>query len=81
MPRHKELFKGGLLPTKIIGDRFELYRKFLGLKGYRFAKHLGISPGSYSDLKNNRSFPSYNTICNIIILGECDLEWLLMGKK
>lgn len=91
---NKELFKGKLPPPPIppkpkktkmpdnrIGDRLELYRKFLDVKGYTFSRHLGISQGSYSDLKNNKSQPSCDTICKIIELGECDIIWLLTGRK
>jgi len=94
MKKDKELFKGILppkppqpkprilkLPDNNIGDRLELYRKFLGVRGYAFSKHLGISQGSYSDQKNNRSLPSCATIVNIIKLGECDIVWLLTGQK
>jgi len=86
-----KLFKGKLPPPKPvaakkypnhnIGSRLELYRKSLEMKGFQFSKHIGISQGSYSDLKNNRSSPSCNTIIQIINLGECDIIWLLTGKK
>jgi hypothetical protein len=94
MKKTSELFKGKLpppptppkpkkakLPDNDIGSRLELYRKFLNIKGYEFSKHLSISQGSYSDLKNNKSQPSCDTICKIIQLGECDIVWLLTGKK
>jgi len=94
MKQTKELFKGKLppapkllkpkklkLPDNNIGDRLELYRKFSNVRAYVFCKHIGISQGSYSDLKNNKSLPSCETIVNIIKLGECDIVWLLTGKK
>jgi len=68
-------------PDNHVGDRLELYRKFLDIKGYEFSTHLGISQGSYSDLKNNKSLPSCATIVQIIELGECDIVWLLTGRK
>jgi len=68
-------------PNKTIGNRLELYRRSLGMRSYEFAKHLNISQGSYSDLKNENSFPSCQTIINIINLGECNIVWLLTGKK
>jgi len=91
---NNELFKGVIppkpeppkpkrpkLPDNLIGDRLELYRKFLDIKGYVFSKHLDISQGSYSDLKNNKSLPSCATIIKIVELGECDIIWLLTGRK
>lgn len=92
--KNEELFKG-IIPPKpeppkpkkiappvnTIGDRLELYRKFLNVRGYVFSKHIGISQGSYSDLKNNRSLPSCATIVKIIEAGECDIIWLLTGRK
>lgn len=74
-------FKKKRLPSNCIGDRLELYRKFLDIRAYVFSKHLGISQGSYSDLKNGKSLPSCATIINIIERGECDIIWLLTGKK
>jgi len=94
MKKPKDLFKGVLPPAPIppkpkrlklsdnnVGDRLELYRKFLDVRAYVFSKRLGISQGSYSDLKSNKSLPSCQTIINIIELGECDIIWLLTGRK
>lgn len=88
MNKHEELFKGKLAPkyqplkpNKKIGDRLELYRKFLNMKAYTFCIHIGISQGSYSDLANNKSLPSCGTLANIARREECDLKWLLTGKK
>ena len=68
-------------PSNDIGARLELYRRFLGLKGYEFCKLIGISQGSYSDLKNGKSLPSCGTIQKIIKRNQCDIIWLLTGKK
>ena len=94
MKKKNELFNGVLppkpeppklkrykLPDNHIGDRLELYRKFLKFKGYEFSVHIGISQGSYSDLKNNKSHPSCSTIVKIIELEECNIIWLLTGRK
>ncbi len=86
-----KLFKGKLqkptpvvpkrFPDHNIGNRLDLYRRSLDMKGFVFCKHIGISQGSYSDLKNGNSNPSCQTIINIINLGECDIIWLLTGNK
>jgi len=94
MKKGKVLFKGELPPPppaprpkivklahSLVGHRLELYRKSLGMKGYIFCTHIGVSQGSYSDLKNNKSLPSCNTITNIINLEECCICWLLTGRK
>jgi len=91
MKKHEGLFMGKLppipkpkklkFPDNLVGDRLELYRKFLEVRAYTFSAHLGISQGSYSDLKNNKSLPSCATIQKIIKLKECDIVWLLTGQK
>ncbi len=93
MKQDEELFKGNLPPPKPVklkrqtmpdskvGHRLELYRKFMDVRAYEFSAHLGISQGSYSDLKSGKSLPSCGTIIKIIELGECDIIWLLTGKK
>ena len=55
---------------KKVGDRLRLYRKFLGMKGKEFAKHIKISQGSLSDIENNKSLPSCTTITNLLMLSE-----------
>ncbi len=70
-------------PSNGLGDRLDLYRHCLGLKGYQFAKHLGISQGSYSDIKHNKSLPSCNTIIKLYEVEEnlLTIKWILTGKK
>lgn len=70
-------------PVKKVGDRFEAYRLFLGLQGQEFAAHLNISQGSYSDIANNKSLPSCNTIVNLYQVEEnlSTIKWILTGKE
>jgi len=69
------------LPDRTVGNRLEQYRKSKDIRAYEFCIHLGISQGSYSDLKNNKSLPSCTTIQKIIRLNEVCIVWLLTGIK
>ena len=66
-----------------VGDRLDMYRRSLGLKGGPFAKLLKLSQGSYSDIKNGKSLPSAKTIINLYAVEEnlLTIKWILTGKK
>ncbi len=67
---------------KKIGDRIRMYRKYLGMKGFQFAKLIKISQGSLSDIENNKSLPRCKTIISLLTLSEnpVDIKWLLTGE-
>lgn len=67
--------------NKTIGKRLRAFRKSLPMKGHQFAHHIGISQGSLSDIENCNSDPSASTIAKIATKTNCDIYWLLTGKK
>ena len=65
-----------------IGPRIRKWRKTLPIpmKAYQLAKLIKISQGSLSDIENNKSDPSANTIVNLLTLTDIDWCWVLTGK-
>lgn len=64
----------------MIDKRLELYRIAKGLKAKDFAHIIGISPGSYSEIKNGKTSPRADTLEKIIRNTEIDAHWLLTGE-
>lgn len=63
-----------------IGPRMRVWRKDEHLKGYEFAKLIGISQGSLSDIENNKSDPSAHTLVKFLTRTDVDWQWLLTGE-
>ena len=63
-----------------IGTRLREWRKSSGLKGYELAKNIGISQGSLSDIENNKSLPSAETLIKLYKVTEINIIWLLMEE-
>lgn len=63
-----------------IGTRLRKWRKSCGLKGYELAKNIGISQGSLSDIENNKSLPSAETLIKLYKVTEINIIWLLMEE-
>lgn len=51
------------------------------LKSYELAKLISISQGSLSDIENNKSLPSADTISKIHLHTDINVIWLLTGKE
>ncbi len=64
----------------LLGERIRVWRKSKFLKGYELAKILSISQGSLSDIENNKSLPSAETIARLHKLTELNVIWLLTGE-
>lgn len=64
----------------MIGKRIQDYRMFLRLKVGEFAKLIGISQGSLSDIENIKTKPSADTIAAIVRNTDIRPEWLLTGE-
>lgn len=62
-----------------IGERIQIYRKALGLKGKQFAAIIGISGGSLSDLENDKTKPKADTLESIVLKTDVNSMWLLTG--
>ena len=65
---------------KTMGQRLRAFRKSKNLKGYQFAKKIGISQGSLSDLENEISLPSAKTLKGLCLETDINIHWLLTGK-
>ncbi len=70
--------KGGA--AKNLGTRLRQWRKTLPLKSFQLAKLIKISQGSLSDIENNKSLPSADTIAKLYQFTDLNIIWLLLGK-
>ncbi len=70
--------KGGA--AKNLGTRLRQWRKQLPLKSFELAKLIKISQGSLSDIENNKSLPSADTITKLYQYSDLNIIWLLLGK-
>jgi len=50
------------------------------MKAYQLAKLIHISQGSLSDIENNKSLPSADTIAKLYQHTNLNIIWLLLGK-
>ena len=66
--------------AKNLGTRLREWRKTLPLKSYQLAKLIKISQGSLSDIENNKSLPSADTIAKLYLYSDLNIIWLLLGK-
>ncbi len=66
--------------AKNLGTRLRQWRKTLPLKSYELAKLIKISQGSLSDIENNKSLPSADTIAKLYQYSDLNIIWLLLGK-
>lgn len=63
-----------------VGGRLKLYRASRGHRMVDFAGLAGISQGSLSGIENDKSRPSSDTLANLIMNTDINIEWLLTGK-
>ena len=66
--------------AKFLGSRLRQWRKTLPLKSFELAKLIRISQGSLSDIENNKSLPSADTIAKLYQHTDLNIIWLLTGK-
>ncbi len=64
----------------MINKRFEEYRLIKGLKVKELADIIGISQGSLSDIKNEKTDPKAETIEKFALNTDVNPIWLLTGK-
>jgi len=65
----------------LIGKRLREFRLSKDMKAIELAKICGISQGSLSGLENGKSYPSAETIINLIRHTDINIEWLLTGEE
>lgn len=66
--------------AKNLGTRLRQWRKTLPLKSFQLAKLIKISQGSLSDIENNKSLPSADTIAKLYQHTNLNIIWLLLGN-
>ncbi|WML41998.1 helix-turn-helix transcriptional regulator [Neobacillus sp. OS1-2] len=62
-----------------IGERFQSLRKSIGMKQVEFAKSIGISQGTLSDIEKGKYKPSIETIISTSEEFGVTTDWLLKG--
>jgi transcriptional regulator with XRE-family HTH domain len=67
----------GGISLKVIGENVRRLRKIHDLNQIEFAKLIGVSQGSLSDIESGKCNPSVETVVSIYSTFECSLEWLL----
>ncbi|NIU58266.1 MAG: helix-turn-helix domain-containing protein, partial [Phycisphaerae bacterium] len=63
-----------------LGERLKLWRKSVSLTGTQVAEMIGISQGSLSELENNKSLPSADTLAKLLLYTNINILWLLTGR-
>lgn len=66
--------------AKFLGDRLRQWRKASGYRIIKLAEIISISQGSLSDLENNNSLPSAETIAKLHRYTDIDIFWLLFSE-
>jgi len=66
--------------AKFLGHRLRQWRKQIPLKSFELAKLIKISQGSLSDIENNKSLPSADTIAKLYQYTNLNVIWLLTGN-
>ncbi|MEK5057679.1 hypothetical protein BK126_05270 [Paenibacillus sp. FSL H7-0326] len=64
-----------------IGENIRKLRKTAGLTQIEFAKQIGISQGTLSDIEQGNCNPSVDTALSIHNHFNVTLDWLLKGKQ
>ncbi|WP_051531192.1 helix-turn-helix transcriptional regulator [Clostridiisalibacter paucivorans] len=63
-----------------IGSRFKFLRKSKALTQWEFAKSVGISQGTLSDIEKNKYKPSVDTILSVSQYFNVSTDWILTGN-
>ncbi len=66
--------------AKYLGRRLREWRKTLPLKAYELARLIRVSQGSLSDIENDKSLPSADTLAKLYQHTSVNIIWLLTGK-
>jgi transcriptional regulator with XRE-family HTH domain len=62
------------------GNRIREYRKAKGLTVVELANKIGISQGSLSDIENEKTSPSAETLAALIRETDINMAWLIAGE-
>ncbi|MDR3631602.1 MAG: helix-turn-helix transcriptional regulator [Desulfocapsaceae bacterium] len=64
-----------------IGEKIRLFRKEMGMNLIQFADLIGIKHSSLSNIENNKTKPSAETLSKLCIYTNINIEWLLAGEE
>lgn len=64
-----------------LGSRIREYRLSKNFKVKKFAELIGISQGSLSDIENEKTNPSAETLESIVRNTDIDIYWLFTGDR
>jgi len=65
--------------ANFLGDRLRRWRKSIPMKSFELARLIQISQGSLSDIENNKSLPSAETLAKLYLKTDINIIWLLVG--
>ena len=65
--------------ANFLGARLRKWRKSIPMKSFELAKLIQISQGSLSDIENNKSLPSADTLSKLHMKTNINIVWLLNG--
>jgi len=63
-----------------VGTRLKKWRQSENLKGFELAEIIHISQGSLSEIENNKSLPSAETLAKLYKYTRVNIFWLLIDK-
>ncbi|MDH5762857.1 MAG: helix-turn-helix domain-containing protein [Nitrospinota bacterium] len=66
--------------AKNLGTRLRQWRKTLPMKSFELARLIKISQGSLSDIENNKSLPSADTLAKLYQFTDLNIIWLLLDN-
>ena len=64
-----------------VGERLRSFRRSLNKRQNEQAMELGVSALSLSRMENSTRYPDVELLSKIAKQYDCDLHWLLTGKK
>lgn len=64
-----------------VGERIKFLRKLRKYSQVEFAEAIGISQGTLSDIENDRTKPSIDTVISIHMAFNCSFNWLLLNRS
>jgi len=63
-----------------LGKRLKSIRKLNNMTQIEFARLIGVSQGTLSDIEKDRCKPSVDTLVSIRKSFKVDINWLLVGE-
>ena len=64
-----------------VGDRLKAWRRSAGIRGFKLAEILRVSKSVVSDIENDKSLPSSETLAALHLYTSLNIGYLLTGKQ